>query len=79
MRRFPVLLVPLALLFALNLAACGNKGPLVRAVDAQDVEDAEDVEEEEAEQAPAADDSVDEPAEDAEQADAPLPADPGHG
>ena len=86
MRRFPMLLAPLALLFALTLAACGNKGPLVRAVDdGQDIEDvgeaedAEDLDVEDAGQAPAADDPVDAPAEDAEQTDAPPPADPDHG
>ena len=41
MRRFSIFLAPLALLFALNLAACGNKGPLVRASDAEQMEEAE--------------------------------------
>lgn len=31
MRRSSLLLAPLALLLALGLAACGNKGPLVYA------------------------------------------------
>lgn len=39
MRRFPLLFAPLALILAVNLAACGNKGPLVRApADDADVE-----------------------------------------
>ena len=42
MRRFPILLAPLALLFALNLVACGNKGPLVRPSDIEDVEEVAD-------------------------------------
>ena len=42
MRRFPILLAPLALLLALNLVACGNKGPLVRPSDIEDVEDVAD-------------------------------------
>ena len=45
MRRSSMLLAPMALLFALLLAACGNKGPLVYAPapDDEDVEAVEDV------------------------------------
>jgi|SRR5690554_4022830 len=54
MRRFPIFTAPLALLLALSLVACGNKGPLVRAGDVEetDVEAVEDVEDtDEAEEA----------------------------
>lgn len=44
MRRSSMLLAPMALLFALVLAACGNKGPLVYAP-APDDEHVEEVEE----------------------------------
>ena len=49
MRRFPLLFAPLALILALNLAACGNKGPLVR----PPVEDADVEADLEADTAPA--------------------------
>jgi predicted small lipoprotein YifL len=49
MRRFPLLFAPLALILAVNLAACGNKGPLVR----PPVEDADVEADLEADTAPA--------------------------
>lgn len=39
MRKFLILLAPMALLLAMGLAGCGNKGPLVRP-SAADIEDA---------------------------------------
>lgn len=88
MRTSRSILAPLALLLAFNLAACGNKGPLVRP-SADEIEDAEVVEE--LEQA-----SDDEPVADPDEAvpledipgddtgedagvDAPPPAEPDHG
>lgn len=86
MRRFPILLAPLALLLAFNLVACGNKGPLVRPSDIEDVEDVSDDEPELEEEQAAdpedealdesdgqADDTSDDPVE------VPSPADPGNG
>ena len=88
MRRFPILVAPLALLLAFNLVACGNKGPLVRAIDVEDVdvEEVEDVEDnEEVEEVdddaiegdPVDGDPVDDA--DADQGDVPPAADPGNG
>ena len=91
MRRFPILLAPLALLsLALTLAACGNKGPLVRASEAAAME--EEAAELEADDAATVDDDAGEaplaealPEDPVEDADAdpavvpPPPADPGHG
>ena len=94
MRRFPILVAPLALLLAFNLVACGNKGPLVRAVDVEDVdvEEAEDVEDiEQAEDDAVEGDPVDDADADADadvdadadtdevDIDVPPPADPGTG
>ena len=86
MRRFPILVAPLALLLAFNLVACGNKGPLVRAVDVEDVdaEEAEDVEDiEQAEDDAVEGDPVGDADADADtdevDIDVPPPADPGTG
>ena len=91
MRRFPILVAPLALLLAFNLVACGNKGPLVRAVDVEDVdveeaedaEDAEDIEQAEddaVEGDPVGDADADADADtDEVDIDVPPPADPGTG
>lgn len=91
MRRFSIFLAPLALLFALSLAACGNKGPLVRASDAEQMEEAEveedvdvdgDVADDDAADDDAAVDEVDaDPVEGAEDPVEvpPPPADPGNG
>ncbi|WP_202845357.1 LPS translocon maturation chaperone LptM [Luteimonas saliphila] len=91
MRTSTSILAPLALLLAFNLAACGNKGPLVRpsADVIEDVEDVEDVEELEQssddepvadpdEAAPPEDIPVGDTDEDAG-VDAPPPAEPDHG
>ena len=86
MRRFPILLAPLALLLAFNLVACGNKGPLVRPSDIEDVEDVSD-DEPELEEEQAADpedevlDETDGQAEDTsdDAVEVPPPADPGNG
>ena len=43
MRRSFLYLAPLALLLALGLAACGNKGPLVYATPVQDIDDGEGI------------------------------------
>jgi len=83
MRRFPILIAPLALLLALNLVACGNKGPLVRAVDVEDVDVEEDVEEDVIEEVDDIEgdviegDPVDDA--DADEDDVPPPADAGPG
>jgi len=88
MRRFPLSHAPLALLLVLTLAACGNKGPLVRAVDPdaiEPVEEVEDVEEVEVEEevdidVDAADEAAEDPVEDGEPVEVPPPpADPGNG
>lgn len=65
MRISTSILAPLALLLAFNLAACGNKGPLVRP-SADEVEGVEDVEvvEPAAEDAPVADPDETTPVED---------------
>lgn len=92
MRRFPTLLAPLALLsLALTLAACGNKGPLIRASEAAAMDEAAELErdadaatlEDDAGEEPPAETPPEDPVED--DADAtgaevpPPPADPGHG
>ncbi|HRO26749.1 MAG TPA: lipoprotein [Luteimonas sp.] len=48
MRKSSLLLAPLALVLALNLVACGNKGPLVRPSvdDVEEYDAVEDVDEE---------------------------------
>ena len=90
MRRFPILVAPLALLLAFNLVACGNKGPLVRAVDvedidveeAEDVEDIEQTEDDAVEGDPVIDAEADADADadtDETDLDVPPPADPGTG
>ncbi len=86
MRRFPILLAPLALMLAFNLVACGNKGPLVRPSDIEDVEDVSD-DEPELEEEQAADpedealDESDGQAEDTSDDPVEVPplADPGNG
>jgi predicted small lipoprotein YifL len=85
MRISTSILAPLALLLVLNLAACGNKGPLVRP-SAEPIEDVEDVEPA-SEDAPVADPDEttpveDIPVEDTDEdagVDPPPPADAGPG